>query len=147
MSDRFIDWLFDTLISVDVQHQELLRGFGVLLLIPFALFLLSYVRVSYFAFIKDRARKGALDTVIRVLAAELGPRNIRVNSIARGSVETEGLHATGVIGTDFEKKLTADTPLGRLGQPEDIAKVAVFLASDESRWITGERVVVSGGLR
>jgi NAD(P)-dependent dehydrogenase (short-subunit alcohol dehydrogenase family) len=146
MSDRFIDWLFDTLISVDVQHQELLRGFGVLLLIPFALFLLSYVRVS-FAFIKDRARKGALDTVTRVLAAELGPRNIRVNSIAPGSVETEGLHATGVIGTDFEKKLTADTPLGRLGQPEDIAKVAVFLASDESRWITGERVVVSGGLR
>jgi hypothetical protein len=80
MSDRFIDWLFDTLISVDVYHQELLRGFGVLLLIPFALFLLSYVRES-FAFIKDRARNGALDTVTRVLAAELGPRNIRVNSI------------------------------------------------------------------
>ena len=98
MSDRFIDWLFDTLISVDVQHQELLRGFGVLLLIPVALFLLSYVRVSYFAFIKDRARKGALDTVTRVLAAELGPRNIRVNSIAPGSVKTERLHATGVIG-------------------------------------------------
>src|SRR5262245_35177254 len=98
MSDRFIDWLLDTLISVDVQHQELLRGFGVLLLIPFALFLLSYVRVSYFAFIKDRARNGALDPVTRVLAAELGPRDIRVNSIAPGSVETEGLHATGVIG-------------------------------------------------
>jgi hypothetical protein len=97
MSDRFIDWLFDTLISVDVQHQELLRGFGVLLLIPFALFLLLYLRVS-FAFIKDRARKGTLDTMTRVLAAELGPRNIRLNSIARGSVETEGLHATGVIG-------------------------------------------------
>src|SRR5262245_33440213 len=85
MSDRFIDWLFDTLISVDVQHQELLRGFGVLLLIPFALFLLSYLRVS-FAFIKDRARKGTADTVTRVLAAELGPRNIRLNSIAPGSV-------------------------------------------------------------
>ena len=79
MSDRFIEWLFDTLISVDVQHQELLRGFGVLLLIPFALFLLSYVRVS-FAFIKDRARKSALGTVTRVLAAELGLHNIRVNS-------------------------------------------------------------------
>jgi hypothetical protein len=63
MSDRFVDWLFDTLTSVDVQHQELLRGFGVLLLIPFAPFLLSYVRVS-FAFIKDRAWKGTLDTVI-----------------------------------------------------------------------------------
>jgi hypothetical protein len=76
MSDRFIDWLFDTLISVDVQHQELLRGFGVLLLIPFALFVLSYVRVS-FIFAKDRARKGTLDTVTRVLAAELGPRHVR----------------------------------------------------------------------
>ena len=154
MSDRFIDWLFDTLISVDVQHQELLGGFGVLLLIPFALFLLSYVRVS-FAFIKDRARKGTLDTVTRVLAAELGPRNIRVNSIAPGSVEAEGLHTTGVIGTDFEKKLTADTPLGRLGQLEDIAKVTMFRASNESRWITGEPVggihrremtLLSGGL-
>ena|SRR5262245_4580062 len=100
MSDRFIDWLFGTLISIDVQHQELLRGFGVLLLIPFTLFLLSYVRVSYFAFIKDRARKGALDTVTGVLAAGLGPRNIRVNSIAPGSVETQGLHATGVIGSN-----------------------------------------------
>ena len=95
MSDRFIDSLFDTLVSVDVQHQELLRGFGVLLLIPFALFLLSYLRVS-FAFIKDRARKGTADTVTRVLAAELGPHNIHVNSIAPGSVETVGLHATRV---------------------------------------------------
>jgi hypothetical protein len=78
MSDRFIDWLFGTLISIDVQRQELLRGFGVLLLIPFTLFLLSYVRVSYFGFIKDRARKGALDTVTGALAAGLAPRNIRV---------------------------------------------------------------------
>lgn len=93
------------------------------------------------------ATKGALESATRVLAAELGPRNIRVNAIAPGSVETEGLHASGVIGTEFEKRLTADTPLGRLGQPEDIAKVAVFLASDEAAWITGERVVVSGGLR
>jgi len=71
MSDRFINWLFDTLISVDVEHQELLSGFGVLLLIPLALFLLSYARVS-FASMKDRARKGACDTATRVLAAEFG---------------------------------------------------------------------------
>ena len=73
MSDRFINWLFDTLISVDFQHQELLRGFGVLLLIPLALFLLSCARVS-FASTKDRARKGAQDTATRVLAAEFGQR-------------------------------------------------------------------------
>jgi 3-oxoacyl-[acyl-carrier protein] reductase len=93
------------------------------------------------------ATKGAMESATRVLAAELGPRNIRVNAIAPGSIETEGLHASGVMGTDFLKKLTAETPLGRIGQPEDIAKVAVFLASDEAGWITGERVVVSGGLR
>jgi hypothetical protein len=73
MSDRFINWLFDMLISVDVEHQELLRGFGVLLLIPLALYLLSYARVS-FASMKDRARKGARDTTTRVLAAEFGQR-------------------------------------------------------------------------
>jgi hypothetical protein len=73
MSDRFINWLFDTLILVDVEHQELLRGFGVLLLIPLALFLLSYARVS-FASMKDRARKGARDTATSVLAAEFGQR-------------------------------------------------------------------------
>jgi 3-oxoacyl-[acyl-carrier protein] reductase len=93
------------------------------------------------------ATKGALEAVTRVLAAELGPRRIRVNSIAPGGVETEGLHAAGVIGTDFEKQTVANTPLGRLGQPDDIAKVAVFLASDDSGWLTGERLQASGGLR
>jgi 3-oxoacyl-[acyl-carrier protein] reductase len=81
------------------------------------------------------------------LAAELGPRRIRVNAIAPGGVETEGLHALGVIGSDFEKQMVADTPLGRLGQPDDIAKVAVFLASDDSGWLTGERLQASGGFR
>lgn len=93
------------------------------------------------------ATKGALESATRVLAAELGPRKIRVNSIAPGGVETEGVHTLGIIGSDFEKKMVNDTPLGRLGQPDDIAKVAVFLASDESAWMTGERVQVSGGLR
>jgi 3-oxoacyl-[acyl-carrier protein] reductase len=92
------------------------------------------------------ATKGAVDAVTRVLAKELGPRKIRVNSINPGVTETEGTHATGVIGSDFEKQAVAQTPLGRTGQPDDIAPVAVFLASDESRWVTGDTLVVSGGL-
>ena len=93
------------------------------------------------------ASKGAVDSIARVLGKELGARNIRVNTIAPGGVETEGVHSAGIIGTDFEKQLVADTPLGRLGQPEDIARVAVFLASDDARWLTGERITASGGLR
>ncbi|SFV35322.1 SDR family NAD(P)-dependent oxidoreductase [Hyphomicrobium facile] len=93
------------------------------------------------------ATKGAVDAVTRVLAAELGPKKIRVNTIAPGLVETEGVHTMGVLGTDFEKSAVAQTPLGRVGQPDDIAKVAVFLASDESGWITGDRLTVSGGAR
>lgn len=93
------------------------------------------------------ATKGALDTVTNVLANELAPRNIRVNTLAPGGVETEGAHQAGVIGSDFEKQIVAATPLGRLGQPQDIAKVALFLASEDSAWITGERITVSGGLK
>ena len=91
------------------------------------------------------ATKGAVDTVTRVLAAELGPRKIRVNAIAPGGVETEGTHAAGVIGSDFEKQMVARTALGRLGQPDDIARIAVFLASDDAAWVTGERLTASGG--
>ena len=93
------------------------------------------------------ASKGAVDTIGRVLGNELAARKIRVNTIAPGSVETEGVNSAGIIGSDFEKKMVADTPLGRLGQPEDIARVAVFLASDNARWLTGERISASGGLR
>ena len=93
------------------------------------------------------ATKSAVDSLTRVLAAELGPRKIRVNAIAPGLIETEGTHSAGVIGSDFEKNSLADTPLGRVGQPDDIASVAVFLASDDSGWITGERLMASGGLR
>jgi 3-oxoacyl-[acyl-carrier protein] reductase len=92
------------------------------------------------------ATKGALDTVTRVLAKELGSRKIRVNTIAPGGVETEGAHSAGIVGSDFQKQMVADTPLGRFGQPEDIARVAVFLASEEAGWITGDRITVSGGL-
>jgi 3-oxoacyl-[acyl-carrier protein] reductase len=93
------------------------------------------------------ATKGALDAVTRVLANELGARKIRVNTIAPGLVETEGVHSAGFAGGDFEKGAVAATPLGRTGQPDDIADIAVFLASEESRWLTGERLVASGGFR
>ncbi|MDR3623162.1 MAG: glucose 1-dehydrogenase [Paludisphaera borealis] len=93
------------------------------------------------------ATKGAVDMVTRVLAKELGARKIRVNSINPGGVETEGVHAAGIIGTDFEKQMVAATPLGRLGQPDDVAPVAVFLASEDSAWMTGEFLLVSGGMR
>lgn len=91
------------------------------------------------------ATKGAVDTLTIAFAAELGPRKIRVNVIAPGGVETEGTHTAGVVGSDFEKQIVARTALGRFGQPDDIAKVAVFLASDESAWMTGERLAASGG--
>jgi 3-oxoacyl-[acyl-carrier protein] reductase len=91
------------------------------------------------------ATKGAVDAATRVLAKELGPRKIRVNTIAPGGVETEGLHAAGIAGSDMEREMVAKVALGRLGQPDDIARVAVFLASPESGWITGERISVSGG--
>jgi 3-oxoacyl-[acyl-carrier protein] reductase len=92
------------------------------------------------------ATKGAVDAVTRVLAKELGPKKIRVNSINPGFTDTEGTRAVGHIGSDFEKQFVALTPLGRTGRPDDIAPVAVFLASDESRWVTGDTLAVSGGL-
>ena len=91
--------------------------------------------------------KGAVDAITHVLAKELAPKKIRVNSINPGSVETEGTHAVGMIGSDFEKQLVAQTPLGRMGQPDDIAPVAVFLASADSGWLTGEILLASGGMR
>jgi 3-oxoacyl-[acyl-carrier protein] reductase len=90
------------------------------------------------------ATKGAVDAITRVLAKELGPKNIRVNSINPGGVETEGFHAGGFSGTDFEKQMVAQTPLGRMGQPRDIAPAAVFLASSDAAWITGETLRVAG---
>jgi 3-oxoacyl-[acyl-carrier protein] reductase len=91
------------------------------------------------------ATKGALDQITRVLSKELGARNIRVNTLAPGGVLTEGAITAGVIGSEFEENLVKATPLGRMGQPGDIARVAVFLASDESGWITGQKIPVSGG--
>ncbi|HET9321481.1 MAG TPA: glucose 1-dehydrogenase [Bryobacteraceae bacterium] len=93
------------------------------------------------------ATKGAVDAVTHVLAKELGPKKIRVNSINPGVVETEGTHSAGFIGSDFQKQFEAQTPLGRIGQSEDIARIAVFLASADSGWLTGETLLASGGLR
>jgi 3-oxoacyl-[acyl-carrier protein] reductase len=92
------------------------------------------------------ATKGAVDAVTGVLAKELGPKKIRVNSLNPGLVITEGAHSAGIVGSDFENNAVAQTPLGRAGQPEDIAPVAVFLASDDSKWVTGERLAVGGGI-
>ncbi|WP_158812493.1 SDR family NAD(P)-dependent oxidoreductase [Methylocapsa sp. S129] len=93
------------------------------------------------------ATKGAVDAITHVLAKELAPRRIRVNSINPGPVETEGVHAAGIIGTDFQKQMVAQTPLGRMGQPEDIGPIALFLASADSGWLTGEILLASGGMR
>jgi 3-oxoacyl-[acyl-carrier protein] reductase len=93
------------------------------------------------------ATKAAVDAVTRSLAAELGPRNIRVNAINPGMVETEGTHSQGITESDMRKQVEAQTPLGRIGQPQDIGPAAVFLASPGSSWITGETLFISGGYR
>jgi 3-oxoacyl-[acyl-carrier protein] reductase len=91
--------------------------------------------------------KGAVDAITGVLARELGPRKIRVNALNPGMVVTEGVVSAGVLGSDMEKFTVTQTPLGRVGQVGDIAPVAVFLASDDSAWLTGEQILVGGGLR
>jgi 3-oxoacyl-[acyl-carrier protein] reductase len=90
--------------------------------------------------------KGAVDAITGVLSRELGARKIRVNALNPGMVETEGTHKAGFIGSDFEAGAIAQTPLGRIGQPTDIASIAVFLASDESYWLTGEHLLAGGGV-
>jgi len=93
------------------------------------------------------ATKAAVEAITGVLAKELGPRKIRVNSISPGMIETEGVHATGFFGSDFHKMVETQAPLGRIGQPDDIAPTAVYLASSDSKYMTGETLLVSGGLR
>ena len=91
--------------------------------------------------------KGALNAMTGVLANELGARKIRVNTVSPGMVETEGTVTAGFIGSDFERDTVSKTPLGRIGRPDDIAGAVVFLASDDSRWVTGEEITASGGVR
>jgi 3-oxoacyl-[acyl-carrier protein] reductase len=93
------------------------------------------------------ATKGAVDAITRTLAKELGPRKIRVNSVNPGMVITDGVISGGFHESEFRKMLESQTPLGRVGQPDDIAPAAVFFASDDSKWITGETLLIAGGLR
>lgn len=93
------------------------------------------------------ATKAAVDAITVALSKELGPRKIRVNSLSPGMVETEGLHSTGIAASDFRKQIEQTTPLGRIGQPEDIARAAVFFASDDAGWVTGQTLVLAGGQR
>ena len=93
------------------------------------------------------ATKAGVDAITGVLAKELGPRKIRVNSINPGMIETEGVHAAGFVGSDFQKMVETQSPLGRIGQPDDISPTAVYLASSDSRYMTGETLRVSGGLK
>ena len=93
------------------------------------------------------ATKAAVDAVTVALSKELGPKRIRVNSLNPGMVETEGLHAAGIAESDFRKTVESQTPLGRIGQPEDVARVAVFYASDDAGWVTGQTLVLAGGQR
>ena len=91
--------------------------------------------------------KAAVNAITKSLAKELGPRKIRVNAVNPGMVESEGTHSAGILESDFRKNTEAQTPLGRIGQPDDIAPAVVFFASAESAWITGETLYISGGLR
>jgi len=114
----------------------------------------SIINISSFVtrvFIAESAiysgAKGAIDAITGVLSLELGPRGIRVNAVNPGLIETEGSHSAGAIGSDFQTWNEEQTPLGRIGQVEDIAPIVSFLASDEARWITGEIILASGGMR
>jgi 3-oxoacyl-[acyl-carrier protein] reductase len=93
------------------------------------------------------ATKGAVDSITVSLSKELGPRGIRVNALNPGLIITEGLHSTGIAGSDFEKVAVAGTPLGRAGQPKDVATVAAFLASEDAAWLTGQTIYAAGGFR
>lgn len=93
------------------------------------------------------ATKAAVDSLTRTLSTELGPRKIRINSINPGLVETEGVHTAGIMESDFKKHIEQETPLGRIGQPKDIAPAVVFLASDDASWISGETLYIAGGPR
>jgi 3-oxoacyl-[acyl-carrier protein] reductase len=146
-SDEDFDWMFDTNVRGLLRTtQEAVKRFGEAggVIINTGS-VVSHMHPPFSSIYT--ATKGAVDTITGVLARELGPRGIRVNSINPGLVMTEGIRTAGMHEGEFYEKIKADTPLGRVGTPNDYGAVAVFLASDDSRWVTGEALKVSGGNR
>jgi 3-oxoacyl-[acyl-carrier protein] reductase len=147
VTEKQFHWHFDTnVLGMLLVTQEALKHFGpdggsIINISSLASSLTPPTAVVY------NATKGAVDAITRTLAKELGPRKIRVNSINPGMVITDGVLAAGFDQSDFRKALESETPLGRIGQPDDIAPAAVFFASDDSKWITGETLLIAGGLR
>jgi len=147
VTDKQFHWHFDTnVLGMLLATQEALKHFGadggsIINIGSLASSLTPPTAVVY------NATKGAVDAITRTLAKELGPRKIRVNSINPGMVVTEGAVAGGYTEGDMRKNFEAQTPLGRIGQPEDVASAAVFFASSDSGWITGETLLIAGGLR
>ena len=146
-SEKHFHWHFDTnVLGLLLATQEALKHFNsdggsIINVGSLASSLTPPTAVVY------NATKGAVDAITRTLAKELGPRKIRVNAIRPGMVITDGVISAGFHESDFRKTLESQTPLGRIGQPDDIAPAAVFFASDDSKWITGERLLIAGGLR
>jgi 3-oxoacyl-[acyl-carrier protein] reductase len=142
-----IDWIFDT----NVKGLLLATKAGVALFPPEGGSVINIGSVASEQTPPTSAvysgTKGAVDAITRVFAKELGPKKIRVNAVNPGPVVTEGFKAAGVEGSDFEKQLLQGTPLGRIGQPDDVATVVAFLASDDARWVTGSLLQAAGGLR
>jgi 3-oxoacyl-[acyl-carrier protein] reductase len=142
-----IDWIFDT----NVKGLLLATKAGVALFPPEGGSVINIGSVASeqtpSASAVYSGTKGAVDAITRVFAKELGPKKIRVNAVNPGPVVTEGFKAAGVEGSDFEKQLLQGTPLGRIGQPDDVATVVAFLASDDARWVTGSLLQAAGGLR
>jgi 3-oxoacyl-[acyl-carrier protein] reductase len=147
VTEKQFHWHFDTnVLGILLVTQEALKHFSpgggsIINISSLASSLTPPTAVVY------NATKGAVDAITRTLAKELGPRKIRVNSINPGMVVTDGVLAAGFDQSDFRKSLESQTPLGRIGQPDDIAPAAVFFASDDSKWITGETLLIAGGLR
>jgi 3-oxoacyl-[acyl-carrier protein] reductase len=147
VTDKQFHWHFDTnVLGMLLATQEALKHFGadggsIINIGSLASSLTPPTAVVY------NATKGAVDAITRTLAKELGPRKIRVNSVNPGMVVTEGAIAGGYTEGEMRKNFESQTPLGRIGQPEDVASAAVFFASSDSGWITGEMLLIAGGLR